>query len=244
MILDRFISYSLIIHLVVIALLFIAPARKENEEKPFFARLVTPREAEIKDVKIIAPKDLARLPKAPLAPSITKEPPRALFSEQAVPSQQTDKDAGAKTSDAPEDKAAPGLKMKNLFDSDVIAKSVVKQEKAQKEKSSVTFDAKEFKYYGYMQRLKEKIEGIWRYPPGAMMQGIYGDLYIRFTIKKNGSLGSVELVRTSGHRDLDEAAIRALKDAAPYWPLPDEWKQDGLTITGHFIYSLYGTYVR
>ena len=54
----------------------------------------------------------------------------------------------------------------------------------------------------------------------------------------------MDLVRTSGYRSLDEAAIKALKEAAPYWPLPEEWKEEALTIKGHFIYSLQGTYIR
>ncbi|MBA4348820.1 MAG: energy transducer TonB, partial [Thermodesulfovibrio sp.] len=113
-----------------------------------------------------------------------------------------------------------------------------------KSESTITFDTEEFKYYGYLQRLKEKIEGLWKYPHDAAERGIYGDLYIKFTIKKNGKLGAVELVRTSGHKSLDDAAIKALKDAEPYWPLPDELDKEGLTITGHFIYSIYGIYIR
>ena len=54
----------------------------------------------------------------------------------------------------------------------------------------------------------------------------------------------MELVRTSGYRSLDEAAMKALKDAAPYWPLPEDWKEEELTVKGHFIYSIYGVYVR
>ncbi len=108
----------------------------------------------------------------------------------------------------------------------------------------ITFSTQEFKYYGYKMRLKEKIENIWKYPPEAAEKGIYADLYIRFTILKNGKLGAVELLRTSGYKTLDDAALKALRDAAPYWPLPDEWKEESFTITGHFIYSLYGSYIR
>lgn len=131
-----------------------------------------------------------------------------------------------------------------LFDKDVIGKLAQKNKENAKPESGITFNTKEFQYYGYMQRLKEKIERIWRYPSDAAEKGIYGDLYIRFTIKKDGKLGVVELIRTSGHKILDDAAIKALKDAEPYWPLPEEWGRDGFTITGHFVYSIYGTYVR
>ncbi len=138
----------------------------------------------------------------------------------------------------------PKTTRQKLFDSDVIAKLTEPSKQSEKKESGITFDTTEFKYYGYLQRLKEKIQGIWRYPPDAADRGIYGDLYIRFTIKKNGRLGAVELVRTSGYRSLDDAAIKALWDGDPYWPLPDEWGRDGFTITGHFVYTLHGMHVR
>lgn len=109
---------------------------------------------------------------------------------------------------------------------------------------ALTFSTKEYKYYGYRTRLKEKIENIWVYPYEAIQKGIFGDLIIEFTILKDGRLGSVELQRTSGYKMLDDAAIKALRDAAPYWPLPKEWKEDSFTIKGHFVYSLGGFYIR
>jgi protein TonB len=136
---------------------------------------------------------------------------------------------------------APTLREK-LFDKEIVERFAKIEEKGYD--SSITFDTREFKYSTYMMRLKERIEGIWRYPTEAAMRGIYGDLYIKFTIRKNGTLEDVELIRTSGHRSLDDAAMRALKDGAPYWPLPDEWGKDSMSITGHFVYSIYGTYIR
>lgn len=107
-----------------------------------------------------------------------------------------------------------------------------------------TFDTKEYRFAGYMNRLRDKIESIWTYPHEAAERGIYGDLKIRFTIRKNGRLENIELVRTSGFKMLDDAAMKALKDGEPYWPLPDEWGMERYTIEGHFIYSLYGYYLR
>ncbi|MCX7914483.1 MAG: TonB family protein [Thermodesulfovibrionales bacterium] len=130
-----------------------------------------------------------------------------------------------------------------LFDKEIIGKLAHKSEEDNQE-SSITFSTKEFRYQSYMERLKEKIERIWKYPGEAAERGIYGDLYIRFTILKNGRLGAVELLRTSGYKILDDAALKALRDAEPYWPLPDEWDREGLTITGHFIYTYYGGYIR
>jgi periplasmic protein TonB len=104
----------------------------------------------------------------------------------------------------------------------------------------ITFDTKEYKFSGYMTRLKEKIESIWVYPPEAAERGIYGDLEIQFTIKKDGRLGEIRLVRTSGYKMLDDAALKALRDGERYWPLPDAWHMESYTILGHFVYMLYG----
>jgi protein TonB len=111
-------------------------------------------------------------------------------------------------------------------------------------KDIIKFDTKEFRYIGYMQRLKEKIEGIWVYPRKAIEKGLYGDLRIKFVIKKDGTLGEAVVVRTSGHPVLDEAALKALREAQPFWPLPEEWGSEGFTVDGHFVYTLYGKYVR
>ncbi|NOX20649.1 MAG: TonB family protein [Nitrospirae bacterium] len=135
---------------------------------------------------------------------------------------------------------------RELLDKDIIggiAKNYVKRSPPPKE-GGITFNTRDLKYYSYMMKLKERIESIWVYPPEAIRRGIYGDLWILFTIRKDGSLGEVKLLRTSGYPELDEAAMRALKEGAPYWPLPEKWKEEALTIKGHFIYSLYGMYIR
>ncbi len=139
-----------------------------------------------------------------------------------------------------------------LFDEEIIERHAllsrgksgsIEKEAGEKESTDIIFQVGNLKYYGYMERLKEKIESIWIYPPHEAKRGIYGDLYIKFTIKKNGTLGAVKVVRTSGHRSLDVAALNALRDAAPFWPLPESWNTDSFTIDGHFVYSIYGTYL-
>lgn len=141
----------------------------------------------------------------------------------------------------------PGyLDRAKLFDPGVIGDSAGKEGAGAKKKKndSITFDTSDYKYVGYMRKLKEKIESIWVYPPEAKARGLYGDLKIRFTIKKDGKLGAVELERTSGYKMLDDAAMKALKDGEPYWPVPEEWGMDSYTILGHFVYTIYGYQLR
>ena len=141
--------------------------------------------------------------------------------------------------------AGPSLREK-LFDRNIItdlAKREIEKEEKEKKGKAFTFDEKEYRFLIYNRRLKERIESIWQYPPDAAAKGIYGDLIIRFTIKKNGKLGAVEILRTSGHKNLDDAAIKALNDGEPYWPLPEEWGMEAYTIEGHFIYTIYGYHI-
>lgn len=246
--------------------LFIRPPRQEQKGSPLFARLVTPGEI-AETGSFVPPPSTAPLPRdiethkpevmdeKPVKSQILNQKPQVSIPQDGgslIPQIMKGQapGSGGESLEKGQFKVPPGtggfsfpLKRENLFDRAVISESVQKQED-KTAKSTITFDAKEFKYYGYMRRLREKIEGIWQYPSDAATRGIYGDLYINFTIKKNGALGSVDLVRTSGYRSLDEAAIKALKEAAPYWPLPEEWKEEALTIKGHFIYSLQGTYIR
>ncbi|HDK82068.1 MAG TPA: TonB C-terminal domain-containing protein [Nitrospirae bacterium] len=107
----------------------------------------------------------------------------------------------------------------------------------------LTFDVPEFHYRGYMRRLKGKIENIWKFPKGVGRVGNIVDLYIKFSINRDGSLGEVVLMRTSGYWEFDKAALQALRDAGPYWPLPEDWREDDLTIDGHFIYILGRSYI-
>ena len=127
-----------------------------------------------------------------------------------------------------------------LFDRETIEKFARKGAPADR---GLTFDTSGFKNRGYMRMLKERIESIWKYPKEAARRGISGDLYMKFTINKNGSLRDIELLRTSGHSELDDAAIKAIKRAAPFWPLPEDWDKDSLEIKGHFIYIFSSTMV-
>ena len=143
-----------------------------------------------------------------------------------------------------EESRLPKSLREKLFDRDILRHLAKKEMDNANPDSAITFDTEIFRYYGFLQRLRKRIEDAWRYPQYAAKRGIYGDLYILFTIKKDGQLGNVELIRTSGHKSLDEAAIKALKNAAPFWPLPDAWGRDSFTIKGHFIYLLRGMHIR
>ena len=130
-----------------------------------------------------------------------------------------------------------------IFDSEVIARRA-EEPASGRDETGITFDTTEVALSGYMGRLKHKIENAWVYPYSALKDGIYGDLKISFVIRRDGTLGEVRVVRTSGHVVLDEAALEALRAAEPFWPLPELFPKEALLINGRFIYTLSGRHVR
>jgi len=49
---------------------------------------------------------------------------------------------------------------------------------------------------------------------------------MRLTIEKDGSLGAIEMIRPSPIQPLNDSAIKAIHDAAPFRPLPSVWGLD------------------
>ena len=58
-----------------------------------------------------------------------------------------------------------------------------------------------------------------------------------FSISKDGNLLGVRLQDRSGYEILDMAALKAVKEAAPYYPFPLTIQREKLTIQANFIYT-------
>ena len=97
-------------------------------------------------------------------------------------------------------------------------------------------NAPEIQYISYFASIKRKIELVWQYPYEAAAAGIQGELTLDFVIARSGAVNSVELVRSSGSKILDDEAIRSIRKAAPFDPIPAQYKIPGLQIRGRFVY--------
>jgi protein TonB len=80
----------------------------------------------------------------------------------------------------------------------------------------------------YVDNWRQKIEriGSLNYPAQARAPKFYGVLRITVGIKANGEVDSVEINRASGHKFLDQAAIRIVNLAAPFDRFPDNLRVD------------------
>ena len=60
------------------------------------------------------------------------------------------------------------------------------------------------------------------FPSEAIRKGIYGNLRLSVKIRADGSVANIEILQSSGHALLDDAALRILKLASPFQPFPPE----------------------
>lgn len=85
----------------------------------------------------------------------------------------------------------------------------------------------EYRFAQYVEDWRQKVEriGNLNYPDSARGK-LYGNLLLTVAIKKDGSLERVEINRPSGHKLLDEAAVRIVRLAAPYAAFPEAVRRD------------------
>lgn len=109
-------------------------------------------------------------------------------------------------------------------------------ENGRTEESSVSLNTTDPKYVTYVRKVKQSIETEWQYPEIALRYGLQGKLALEFTIADNGQLQGLRLIRSSGSSLLDDEALRAIKAAAPFPPIPPWIKPNPLRISATMEY--------
>jgi protein TonB len=88
--------------------------------------------------------------------------------------------------------------------------------------------ASEYRFAQYVDNWRLKIEriGNLNYPQEAKARKLYGALQLTVAIKADGEVESVEINRSSGHKVLDQAAIRIVRLASPFDRFPGNIRAD------------------
>lgn len=68
----------------------------------------------------------------------------------------------------------------------------------------------------YLEMVRLRIERHKKYPGIARVKNIEGRVVIRFVITPEGGVRALELAKSSRHKALDKAALRAVESAAPF----------------------------
>ena len=88
----------------------------------------------------------------------------------------------------------------------------------------------------YMRELQRRIKMNWDPPKGNESKRVV----LLFKIAKDGRLLSCSVFKSSGLQNADNAAINAVKLAAPFRPLPPEYKGASIDIQFTFDYNVFG----
>lgn len=111
-------------------------------------------------------------------------------------------------------------------------------------KKFIGIRTEEVKYAQYMEAWREKVQriGSLNYPEAARGK-LYGQPTLAVSIGKEGELIGVEVVRSSGHKVLDDAAVRIVRLAAPFAKFPPDIAKDTdiLDITRQWHFTVEGS---
>ena len=88
----------------------------------------------------------------------------------------------------------------------------------------------------YMRELQRRIKMNWDPPKGNESKRVV----LLFKIAKDGRLLSCSVFKSSGLQNADAAALNAVKLAAPFKPLPPEYKGQSIDIQFTFDYNVFG----
>lgn len=91
----------------------------------------------------------------------------------------------------------------------------------------ISANTRKYEFASYMSAWVAKVErvGNLNYPTELRRKQLHGDLILTVGIHQNGTVESIEVMRSSGIPEIDRAAINIVQLAAPYSPLPDNIKE-------------------
>lgn len=103
---------------------------------------------------------------------------------------------------------------------------------------TISLDTKDTKYVSYAAVLKGRIASHWRYPSPARQQLLEGQLQVVFSLNRDGTVIRAEVIATTGYEILDNEAIRAIREAAPFPSFPSHITVARLNVRANFDYRL------
>jgi protein TonB len=98
----------------------------------------------------------------------------------------------------------------------------------QERRKAVNASTQEYLYASYLEAWRSKVEriGNLNYPDEAKRRKLYGNLLMHVAVRADGSVERIQIRRSSGHKLLDDAAVRIVRMSAPFAPFPPEMREE------------------
>jgi len=191
-----------------------APSRSTlPEREPREARAREP--VKLPDSPAVAP----RLPSRPVAlprPGEKELPPLGAPAERRPPAPPTAVRAGETPVEARQAPPPPlGLATGSVSGTGVL-----------------TLDVSDFPHAWYLRQVLQKVEERWQ-KQGQTSEPSQKPLVL-VEIQRDGSIRAPKIEKSSGNAFYDQAALRAIADASPFPPLPQEWSKPSLRVMFRF----------
>jgi len=95
-----------------------------------------------------------------------------------------------------------------------------------------SLDASDFPYAWYLRQVLQKVEGAWQRQNQRAAPSQKPLVLVE--IQRDGSIRMPRLDQSSGNALYDQAALRAVLDASPFPPLPQDWTRPSLRVQFRF----------
>ncbi|MBA2849008.1 energy transducer TonB [Thermosulfuriphilus ammonigenes] len=215
-----FLLLSALIHTLI---LISVPRLKRAEEEKFFEVNLAPVLPSYEEV--IAPPDLTSGSRIPLTAPVSEPLARTYEAIPEIPPKlQTPEEP------SPDLQGLDLRPLKPLTRPGSVKTLSRKETVLRGSRSVQTSSSPSSPLRNYLALIRDRVEAAKRYPLVARMRGEEGSVRVAFSISPRGELLTLELLKSSGHRLLDQAALSAIKKAAPFPPPPPPYEQKGLRL--------------
>lgn len=173
-----------------------------------------PKEEPKRPEPVPQPKPLQRveLPEKPKKPKATPAPPKAAPAPSVAETEPSAEEAG------PPRPATPGIP----------------QGKAASPAVSGTDDVVKL----FLAQVRQRIDRFKHYPYAARRRQVEGRVTVRFVIHPDGTVDGLQVIKSSASSLLDEAAVKAVRDAAPFPGFPRDVLAHPLAVEIGLVFEL------
>jgi len=100
----------------------------------------------------------------------------------------------------------------------------------------IPLDTKNLRYFSYFTRVQRNIDQSYYYPREGASELQNGVVSISFEINRDGSLGKLKVIGSSGKGILDEAAVTIIQNAAPFSNIPSRINHAPLKVVTNLLF--------